>query len=69
VVPTRGRDEVDVVENLANALARLEADEDERLRMGRAAIAHAGTMRWEDRVQGVLALVEQARRGNGATWT
>lgn len=65
VVPTRGRDEAGVVEALADALRTLAGDESKRMAMARAAVAHVGTtMTWENRVRGVLRLVEGARFGN-----
>lgn len=65
VVPTFGRNEKDVVQGLANAMKSLAADEDRRLMMSRAAIAHAGTnMSWEHRVRGMLALAEGCMHGN-----
>jgi len=65
VVATRGRDEAGVVQGLANALGKLAGDEDKRMAMARAAIAHAGSsMSWENRVRGVLMLVEDAEHGN-----
>lgn len=65
VVPTRGRDEAGVVESLADALGKLAGDENKRMAMARAAVVHVRiTMNWKNRVHGVLALVEGARRGN-----
>lgn len=65
VVATRGRDEAGAVQGLANALRKLAGDEDKRMAMARAAITHAGTsMSWENRVRGLLMLVEGARHGN-----
>lgn len=65
VVPTRGRDEAGVVGTLADALGKLAGDEYKRMAMARAALTHVvTTMTWENRVCGVLALVEGAKRGN-----
>lgn len=65
VVTTQRQDEAGVVQGLADALGRLAGDEGRRMAMAHAAIAHAGTsMTWENRVRGVLALVEGARHGN-----
>ncbi len=64
VVSTHRRNEAGVVEDLANALGKLADNEGRRMRMARAAIAHTGsTMRWENRVRGVLALVAAAHGG------
>lgn len=64
VVPTRGRDEEGVVVSLAAALLRLAKDDSERMTMARMALTHVGTtMTWENRVRGVLRLVEGARVG------
>lgn len=57
VVATHGLDEADVVQSLADSLEKLAADEDGRMAMGRAAIAHTATnMTWEKRVNGALKL-------------
>lgn len=65
VVTTHGRGEAGVVQGLADALGKLAGDEDRRLTMARAAIMHSGSsMSWENRVRGVLTLVEVARHGN-----
>lgn len=65
VVPTRGRDEDDVVVSLAAALVKLAEDDSKRMTMARMALTHVGTtMTWENRVRGVLRLVEGARLGN-----
>jgi len=60
VVSTDSADEDDVVDGIAAAIAALDADEGRRLAMGRAAVAHASTMSWEERVSGALALMEKA---------
>jgi len=64
VVATSGQDEAGVVAGLANALAKLASDEEGRMDMARAAIAHARSMNWENRVLGVLPLVERIKHGN-----
>lgn len=64
VVTTSGRDETAVVEGLAHALGKLAGDEDRRMAMASAAIAHARNMSWENRVLGMLALVEGVRHGH-----
>ncbi len=64
VVATNGRDEAGVVAGLANALGKLAGDEDGRMAMARAAIAHARSLSWESRVLGVLPLVEGIEHGN-----
>lgn len=65
VIATHGLDEVGVVQGLADALGKLAADEDERMMMAWAAIMHARiNMSWENRVRGVLALVQETLRGN-----
>lgn len=63
VIVTSRRDEVAVVEGLANALSELAGDESKRLAMANAAIIHAKNMSWENRVNGALALVEEVRHG------
>lgn len=64
VVAAHGQGESGVVKGLADALGKLAADEDRRMAMAWAAIMHAGTdMSWENRVRGVMALVEGAERG------
>jgi glycosyltransferase involved in cell wall biosynthesis len=64
VVTTHGRNEEAVVEGLSNALSELAGDENRRMAMANAAIAHAKNMSWENRVSGMLALVEGVRHGN-----
>ena len=65
VVLTRGRGEEGVVVSLADALGKLAGDENKRMAMARMALTHvATTMTWENRVRGVLRLVEGARLGN-----
>lgn len=64
VVATHGRDEMAVVDGLAKALSELAGDEGRRMAMASAAIEHAKNMSWENRVSGVLALVEEGRHGN-----
>jgi glycosyltransferase involved in cell wall biosynthesis len=60
VVATHGLDEAAVIDRLADALAALAGDEPRRFEMGRMAVARvAATMRWQDRVRGVLALVRR----------
>lgn len=64
VVATHKQDEVAVVDGLAGALQLLAGDEGRRMAMAGAAIAHAKNMSWENRVLGVLALVEGVKHGN-----
>jgi glycosyltransferase involved in cell wall biosynthesis len=65
VVSTRNQDEDGVVRGLINAVEQLAGDETRRAAMGRAAIAHVSTtMRWENRVCGVLKLAEGVGRGD-----
>jgi len=65
LVPTRGRGEAGVVVSLAAALVSLAEDDSKRMTMARMALTHVGTtMTWENRVRGVLRLVEGARLGN-----
>lgn len=65
VVETRGQNEAGVVHGLADALMTLANNEDRRMAMARAAIAHARAgMSWENRVHGALALVEVSKRGD-----
>lgn len=57
VVSTQGKNETEVVAHLATALLHLANNEDQRKRMGLAAITHAGTaMTWQSRVDGALQL-------------
>lgn len=64
VVATHGCDEAAVIDGLANALSKLASDENKRMEMANAAIAHAKNMSWGNRVSGMLALVEGVERGN-----
>lgn len=65
VVPTQGEDEECVVVSLAAALIRLVEDDSKRVTMARMALTHVETtMTWENRVRGVLRLVEGVRLGN-----
>ena len=57
VVPTSHISEAEAIEHLADAIQYLAKNEGRRLAMGRAAIAHALTMNWTNRVTGALALV------------
>lgn len=58
VVSTQDQDENGVVRGLVAAVEQLASDETRRLAMGRAAIANVSeTMRWENRVNGALALL------------
>lgn len=58
VVATHGLDEAAVIDGLADGLARLAGDESRRFEMGRMAVARvAATMRWQDRVAGVMTLI------------
>jgi glycosyltransferase involved in cell wall biosynthesis len=63
VVATHGRNEESVVEDLANALCVLAGNENRRMAMANAAIEHAKNMSWENRVSGMLALVEGVNLG------
>jgi len=64
VVATTGCDEAAVVQGLAVALMTLAGEENARLAMADAAIGHAKNMTWENRVNGVLALLEGIGHGN-----
>lgn len=65
VVPTHGRDEAGVVVSLAAALVKLAEDDSKRMAMALMALTHVGTtMTWENRVRGVLRLVEGAGLAN-----
>lgn len=65
VVATHCLDEAGVLQGLVDALGKLAADEGERMAMAWAAITHAGTnMSWENRVRGVLVLVQEIVRGS-----
>lgn len=57
IVPTSNVIEAEVVEHLADAIQFLAIDEERRRVMGKAAIAHALTMNWTNRVANALALV------------
>jgi glycosyltransferase involved in cell wall biosynthesis len=56
VVATRGRSELALVQAMADALCKL-TDEGYRTAMARAAIAHAVSMNWSNRVSGALRLL------------
>lgn len=58
VVPTAGADEEAVVAGLSSALVTLYRNESARIQMGWAGIRNAGTMSWEQRVRGAMALIE-----------
>lgn len=61
VVGANGLTEKTVVRGLANALIKLGRNEEKRLAMAQAAIAHVSTtMSWEKRVNGALALAREA---------
>lgn len=62
VVPTSRISETEVVDHLADAIQSLATNEERRLAMGKAAIAHALTMNWANRVAGALALVSAEAR-------
>lgn len=64
VVATSGNGEDAVVEGLAVALINLANDENGRMAMAHAAIAHAKNMSWENRVRGMLALVDGVMDGH-----
>lgn len=57
VVPTNCINETEVIKLLADALQYLAENEERRLAMGKAAIAHSLTMSWAKRVAGVFPLV------------
>lgn len=57
VVSTSRFSEMELVDHLAGALQLLGTNEERRLMMGHAAITHARTMTWANRVAGALALV------------
>lgn len=60
VVATHGLNEAAVIDGLADALEMLAGDEPRRFEMGCMAVARAAaTMRWQDRVAGVLTLIGQ----------
>lgn len=64
VVQTKHQDEEDVILGLSEALIKLAEDENTRRAMARGASQHAATMSWQNRVQGVLKLVQGASGGN-----
>jgi glycosyltransferase involved in cell wall biosynthesis len=60
VVSTASASEEKVVDSLATALAALWADEDRRQAMSSAAVRHAQSMNWSDRVNEVLNIADRA---------
>lgn len=64
IVGTHGRNEAEVVDQLADAVQELAASETKRIEMGWAAIVHASkNMSWSSRVEGLMALVRGTVRG------
>lgn len=65
VVSTRNRNEVGVVQGLADAIKKLADNEQGRLAMSQVSLAHArGAMSWENRAYGIFSLLDQVRHGD-----
>lgn len=64
IVSTQDMKEDDVVQELTRAIRFLAENEDRRYAMAQAALRHAASMTWENRVSGVFALLERVTHGD-----